>query len=232
MKRRNRWLVGALCLLLTMGIAPSVGEDQIVIDVVEGRFVSGTKDIPLADAEQPILLEIEDGMVFVELDVPGGKARMSLGQGSVGLTERAAAYVRVAEPDVPQEVIEGSDRICEICGRTLAIGRHIKLECGHYGCLMVADHPHVCPSCEDFMCTLQDHSQCEHCGVRFCVHVDIECEYMRNPAPTAYATRDPDGGRHTFYMEPDGSAVYGSEQSASWSPGLSFVSPQPGVTTP
>lgn len=114
--------------------------------------------------------------------------------------------------------------ICTYCGRYTALGNHSILPCGHIGCLKPAEHVQCCSACKRYKCNGKDHAICPNCKVHWCVHVDLECEYTRNPAPTPYATVGPDGKTQSYYTDPQGQYVQGCvEPVSTWSPGIEYA---------
>lgn len=238
MRKRSKWLIAFcafLCVSMGMGdhslavrmgsmngiieveSAPQTEPMEIIVDVQEGRFIANGYEYDLASEEmQPILLSTQDGEILAQVDTREGIVTLHLGNGNLAVTQAASSYVSV-EDEATKEITEWSQSpLCEICGRSTAIGKHYVVECGHYGCLMAADHPTRCGECGHYRCNHQSHMPCEHCGVALCMHVDLECEYMRNPAPTPFSTMvpriDDETGEETdeqsFYIkDPEGRYV-------------------------
>lgn len=230
-KRRRGWLL-VLCAVAMLSVGFAFTYHEFVIDVVDGRFVCEAYDMPLSDIDRPIAVGMLDDMVEVRVATSEGEVALTLGQGTFALTERAMPYVRAMEEAFPVEAEEAE--VCEVCGQSTAIGRHFLLECGHFGCLVTADHPQVCTACGKYMCSTESHLPCEHCGVAMCVHVKLECEYYRNPAPTPYATKE---GTTTSYRNLQAGYVEGSadnKKPSDWTPAEDYykahATPSPAPT--
>ncbi len=199
-----------------------VGPDAYIIDVVEGQFLLKDTELTLVDDMlKPIAIGFRNGQALVQVTTPEGVVDLDLGEVQVLLTENAAPYVREME----FEAEDGHGPLCLICGRSMAIGNHTVMPCGHQGCLKVADHLQICTACNQFVCNGKDHSVCASCKVRWCVHVDIECEYTRNPAPTPMTTKTPDGKTKYGWVETDGTAVHGDPvgEPQTWSPAQDYI---------
>lgn len=203
---------------------PAKTEIEYVIDVVDHHFLCNGYDFLLADAENPIAVGIVDGIVTVEINTPDGLQALSLGEGILSLTENAVPFVKVLEQVDPSELRLEAYEKCQICGRSVGIGYHQKQECGHYGCLVAVDHVSICSACDDYVCNGNDHNRCEHCKVHMCVHENIKCEYMRNPAPTPYSTKVPGGAVQYYQITEDYSGAEGAVGGVpkQWTPGIEF----------
>lgn len=203
---------------------------DIVIDVQDGRMITGAFLFTLADMPEPIVLEVVDGEVRATIQTDAGEAVLSLGSGRLAVTQAAAPYVSVRDAASEETVRWTESERCDICDQPLLIGKHYLLECGHYGCLMTADHPILCSDCGKFRCNGVSHVACEHCGVALCIHVDLECEYMRNPAPTPYSTKTPDSATVYYHQDASGTTLSGDPSTAgstkaptAWTPGDDYV---------
>ena len=214
-------------------VFPQLAPPEYVVDVSGNRFILGDYTFLLEEVPTPISVGVIDGNVQIDIQTADGPVSLSLGKGVLSLTERAAPYVTVIGDAGEQSALLLDEYgQCPVCGRSLGIGNHRPLRCGHYGCLVSLDHVKVCPSCGNYMCNREDHSRCEHCGVRMCVHVRIECEYMRNPAPTPFQTMVPEEGVKYVVISEDGKRADGalevSPKTTPWSPGDEFVrTPKP-----
>jgi len=220
----KRW-IGALLAMLCLLMAPSLAEDSFaewILDVVEGRFILGDVILTLAETDRPIKIGFLHGELLVAVTTPEGEVEFFLGAAQIALTEAAAPYV--TEMEFPED-LESEGTICPTCGRSTAIGNHTLLSCGHYGCLMGAGHPQYCGGCHGFRCNGKDHSVCFSCGVHRCVHVDLECEYARNPVPTPMTTKDANGNVKQGWIANDGSAVYGNPNGnmPTWAPAQEYI---------
>ena len=240
---RGRLLGFVLCVLclLCIGEPPVFSQEALleqtlpeyVVDVSENRFILGKYEFLLEDVPTPISVGVIDGNVLIGIQTADGPVELSLGEGVISLTERAVSYVTVFEDAVERSALLLDEyEQCPVCGRSLGIGNHRRLKCGHYGCLVSLDHLKVCSSCGNYACNGVDHSRCEHCKVRMCVHISIECEYMRNPAPTPFSTMVPGEGAKYFLISEDGTKADGalgiSPQTTPWSPGEDFIkTPKP-----
>lgn len=215
-----------LVLVLLMALAqPAFAEGEIIINVVDGRFVGGGYDILLADVNSPIEVGVLNGEVIVRItSLDNGTMEFNLGKGQLALSDRAVSYVDL----LPEEELTGSlpegAEICTICGRSTAFGYHKTLDCGHYGCLVTLDHLQICSTCGKFTCDNKDHTPCDYCGVGWCSHVDMECEYTLNPSPTPLATKTPDGKIEYFTIEDDSADVNGAPEGTPepWAPGETY----------
>lgn len=197
---------------------------EFIIDVVDQHFRCNGYDIPLADMDIPIAVGIIDGNVTIKINTPTGIQKLSLGQGSLSLTENAVSFVSILEQAVPSALQLDAYDICSVCGRSLGIGYHQELECGHYGCIVLIDHVKFCSACDQYMCNGKDHTSCPHCKVRMCVHENIKCEYMRNPAPTPYSTKVPGGAVQSYQFSDDYSSIDGTinGRPREWTPGIDY----------
>lgn len=199
-----------LALILVMGAyVPFAAQAQgeLIINVVEGRLKCGEYDLPLADTPSPVALGFAGGNTLLRVTTPDGVVDINLGGRQVAFTQRAATYVTEMHLDHADYADTGE--VCPTCGRSTTLGNHTKMSCGHYGCLKPADHLQVCSACKGYLCNSADHSVCSSCKVRKCVHVDLECEYTRNPAPTPYVTVGPDGSIQYNYTDPSGAYAEG-----------------------
>lgn len=219
--KRKGWLL-ALCVAALLSTGFAFTYHEFVIDVVDGCFVCEGYTLALAEADRPIAVGADDMTVTVHVQTPDGEVALVLGQGTFALSESAVPYVRTLEDDAAAPEATAAP-LCEICGQSTAIGRHFQLECGHYGCLVTADHPTLCTACDKYTCNSETHTLCEHCGVAWCVHVDLKCAYTRNPAPEAYATKTTSG---TSYVDIQPGYVEGNPQntkSSGWTPGEDYL---------
>lgn len=220
----KRILCVLTALMLVMAPGTPVARGDMIVNVVDGRLVFGSYNLELADSATPIEMGTIDGETVLHVRTTSGLVTINLGDTKVSLTQQAAERTRsmgAASSSGSTGSGAGGDT-CPICGRSLAIGNHTRLVCGHYGCQVPADHVRWCEDCGNFRCNGEDHSKCEHCGVRWCVHVDYECEYMRNPVPsptptpsptnTTTPTPDPNATPSLYHVEADGSAVYGAPE--------------------
>jgi hypothetical protein len=212
---------------------------EYVIDVSAGHFILGEYYFLLENVAAPISIGVIDGNVLVEIQTAEGIETLSLGEGSLSLTERAVPYVTILEAAEGSVFSLGQYDACAVCGRSTGIGNHQRLKCGHYGCLVSIEHLRICSSCAGFECSSKDHSRCPHCKVRMCIHENIKCEYMRNPAPTPYTTRVPGEGMQYYSISEDRTRVDGAlevgPRTTPWSPGEEFVRtppPSPSPTPP
>ncbi len=233
MKRFRVILASALLLALVFAVAAQAADD-IKLDVVDGNFVSGEYNIPLAkNVEKPILIGMANGDVILRITTTFGDMELNMGKGRVVLTERASGYVQVQKASSsananPTPVNTGT---CPACGLSMAQGNHTKLECGHYYCLVGPGHPRICPSCQKYTCNKVDHTPCPGCGVGACRHVS--CDWSRNPFPTPYSRKAEDGSTIYYYLDPNGEYYIGSAVGTPypWSPAqtyaLQFATPKP-----
>lgn len=234
MSRRKRALCVLTALLLVIAPGMPVAQGDVIVNVVDGRLIFGDYNLELADGATPIEMGTIDGNTVLHVRTTSGLVTINLGDTKVSLTQQAAARTRsMGNTSSGSGTSDGTgtagdDGICPICGRSLAIGNHTRLVCGHYGCEVPADHVRLCEDCGHYRCNGQDHTKCEHCGVRWCVHVDYECEYSRNPVPTPTPTPSPSpsssttsaptptpdpNATHSYYhVEDDGTAVYGAPE--------------------
>ncbi len=225
----------ALALTALLAVPPVLAADrEYVLDVVEGRLISGEHNIPLAEVETPIEVGVVGGEVIVRVQTPDGLLEENWGEGWPSLTERAVKYVDLLQSPARPTLDLADNDMCPVCGRSTAIGYHKQLPCGHWGCLHSVDHFRVCPHCEEYVCNGKVHTRCETCKVAWCVHVDLECEFTRNPAPTPYVTKEPLGDKVYYVVDPAGSSAVGmpgGKQAPTWAPGMSFVvTPKPSAT--
>lgn len=225
----RRVIITCLFLMFLLGPPAYSQEDlpEYVVDVVDDYFICEDYYFLLEDVITPIAVGVMDGVVQIEVRTSEGIEELDLGEGHLSLTERAAPYVRILEEaeDLAQLNLDQYG-VCSICGRTTGLGFHQIMPCGHYGCLMSVDHLKICPSCNAYVCNGKSHKICESCKVRMCVHIDIECEYTRNPAPTAYTTVVPGEGVKTFSISEDRTSVDGAvgARPQNWAPGSDYIS--------
>lgn len=202
----------AMLLLEAAAVAQEAGAlPEFIIDVVDFCFICGDEVLYLdPDTARPIEVYTDGNDITVRVQSPERMTELALGQGHATLTDRALPYVqRYDAAPAPTPAPE----ICDICGRSKALGNHERLPCGHQGCMVVADHLDYCTACGKYKCDGRDHSTCSSCGVKWCVHVDLECEYTRNPAPTAVA----------YAISEDATLVEGTSGKASqWTPGEDY----------
>lgn len=243
MRRFRAAGVVALFLIICVFLV-AYAADQIVIDVVNGNFRSGQYDIPLADVETPITISMQNGDVILHITTTFGVMELNMGPGRVALTERASSYAKVSRGTAATPSGTGAflqpqgTGPCPVCGEPLSEGDHRQLACGHYACLVGANHLQRCPHCGEFLCrsTDIDHTPCPRCGVGVCAHDDFACDYFRNPAPTPFVTTDPNGNTVYYYTDVDGAYVlgYATSKPWSWQPGVDFgkriPTPEPSVT--
>ncbi|MCL1963810.1 MAG: hypothetical protein FWF69_01965 [Firmicutes bacterium] len=228
MMKKKAFLFAAVWGTLAV-CAGALALEEVVVNVVDGRFVCGGYDVALAEAEKPIAFGYIHGEAIVRIWTEDGMEEISFGQAQIALTQDAAPYV--TELAYELEEIPDTDEICPACGRSTKIGNHTILPCGHWGCLKAADHLRVCSYCHGYLCNGKDHSLCPHCKVHWCVHVDIACPYTRNPAPTPYTTSGPDG--KAAYYRIDSSPTAGGYEGKSdgkelgWAPQDAFMKTRP-----
>lgn len=221
----KKTLLGMLLCAAGLLFSGSFIFTDIVIDVVDGRFISGETALPLAACDRPITIQRDGEALYAILLTQDGEETVYLGVGDLSITQAAVPYVDAVEDRQAWKATASTAvESCEICGQSMAIGRHYRLACGHYGCKVNVDHLRWCSACEHYRCDGRDHSICEHCDVAMCVHVDLECEYTRNPAPEVYATRTPEGEKEYYTIDPSGVSIYGdasitSSSSGAWTPG-------------
>lgn len=217
----------ALAWVLLIG-SPLFAQADVtwVLDVADGHLISRGKDFPLAKGvDVPIEAGVIGGEIIIRIQTTSGLVEENWGSGFLSLTERAVSHVKLLE-DQKEPSILVSGELCPICGRTSTIGYHKKFPCGHWGCLVSLDHYRICPSCGQFVCNGVDHTACEYCKVRMCVHVDLECEHTRNPAPSPYETKRPDGVTVYSYWDSTGTITYGTPggiKPSVWSPSTEYM---------
>ena len=184
--------------------------NEYIIDVVDNAFISGGYSLPLdGEVNRPIEISYVEGKVHISVSSPDELVEIDLDEGHITLTDRAVSYVREAGETYIEESLFSKGEICDICGRSTAIGNHSVLPCGHQGCMVTVDHLNYCGACGRYKCDGKDHTVCEHCEVNWCVHVDLECEYTRNPAPT----------KAPYTLDTSGQYVEGSSgKSKAWTP--------------
>lgn len=213
-------LAACLCAAAPSGFpAETPAEAQTIIDVAEGHILLGDLTYMLSTAqEKPIAIGMLGGETLVVIYTPAGSLEMNLGKAPVALTERAVPYV--TELRLTQDADDPDDVTCPICGRSTAVGNHSMLPCGHYGCLKPAGHLVICTACHQYACSGKDHSICASCGQHNCAHENLICEYTRNPAPSPYTTKTPEGKTVQGYISDDKSAVNGKPNGVipTWAP--------------
>lgn len=201
-------ITGSLCGI--QAVSEGTGATEYIIDVVDNAFISSGYSLPLDEGvNRPIEISYVDGKVHISVSSADELVEIALDEGHVTLTDRAVSYVREAGETYIEESLFSKGEVCEICGRSTAIGNHAMLPCGHQGCMVTVDHLNYCSACGHYKCDGKDHSICESCGVNWCVHIDLECEYTRNPAPT----------KAPYTLDTSGAYVEGSSgKSTVWKP--------------
>lgn len=250
MLRGHAVIIGGQSGVIETTNAPSAEQTEIIVDVREGRFISGPHERLLSqEAERPITLSVRADVIYAQISTDAGMEALELGRGHLAVTQEAVPFVSVEDASTHEITGWEEGPVCEVCKRPTAIGKHYLLDCGHYGCLMTADHPERCTECGAYRCNGQSHALCAHCDVAFCMHVDLECEYTRNPAPTPFSTMVPEEGedeedakeKEVYYMEdPSGHYRAGDPALAEatrvpknygWTPGLDAEEKEPQETS-
>lgn len=162
-KKRGLAFLMSVLLAASASYAGATTLDEVIINVVEGRFVCGEHDIGLADSSKPISLGYIHGEAIVQVTTPHGMEEINLGGVQVTLTQNAAPYV--AELVYDLEDIPETYAVCPTCEKSTKIGNHTLLPCGHWGCKKPADHLQVCAYCYRYLCNGKDHSICNSCKV-------------------------------------------------------------------
>ncbi len=225
-----------LIVLMLCGLVATAADD-IQIDVVDGHFISGDHDIPMANVSKPISLGAVNGEVVVRIQTAFGEVELNLGKGRVAVTQRASDYVTLQMPSTPQAQQPAQQSLqgdCPQCGSPLAQGDHRKLPCGHYACQEEPGHPRICTSCRKYMCNKVDHTKCPGCGVGACRHDDKKCTYRHNPVPKPFSTKNAEGKTVYYYVDPSGVYFIGANGTPwVWSPAKSFpIGTPPKTPTP
>ena len=219
-----------LTLLAVAASASMPDVTEVIINVVDGRCLFLDYDWELEDIPKPIQLGYIHGIATVRVFTVDGIEIIELGDSQLALTQNSAPYATELDYDLAD--IPDTYAVCPVCERSTKIGNHSQLPCGHWGCLQPADHLQVCVHCKKYLCNGKDHSVCAHCGVPWCVHVDIECPWTRNPAPTPYKTIGPDGKPADFSIDTSSRQEGGYEgylgaKGLGWNPGMTGILPLP-----
>lgn len=204
-KKRAFFILFQVLFWLLVPIAYTDAMEALIINVVDGHFLCCDYDIALADSEKPIAVGYVNGKAIVQVEAEDGVQTIDFGEAQIALTQNAAQYVTELEYDLEDRL--ETHEICPVCKRSAQIGNHTLLPCGHWGCRKPADHLQICTYCHGYLCHGKDHSLCTYCKVHWCMHVDLECPYTRNPAPTAFQTVGPDN-KLAYFRIMNGGAGY------------------------
>lgn len=142
MRRSGAW--ACLFLVAVLVFVMAAQAEEILIDIVDGELRVQNYRIGLAeDEETPVTLDSADGDVILRVITTQGEVELNLGQGVVGLTERAYPYVTlVAQPTATAPATTRPETECRHCGASLK--------------------NHSCPRCNKRYCVHDDIA----CGYR------------------------------------------------------------------